>query len=60
MGKKSVLAMLLLSGLSQQRADAVKSYIAQKGIDDTRLQAVGYGSAKPIAANTTAAGRAQN
>lgn len=46
--------------LSQQRADAVKSYIAQKGIDGNRLQAVGYGSDKPIAANTTAAGRAQN
>lgn len=46
--------------LSQQRADAVKAYIAQKGIANERLTAVGYGADKPIASNATAAGRTQN
>jgi outer membrane protein OmpA-like peptidoglycan-associated protein len=46
--------------LSQQRADAVKAYIASHGIANDRLLAVGYGSDKPLAPNTTAAGRTQN
>ena len=46
--------------LSGKRADAVKAYIAGKGINVSRLDAAGFGSNKPIATNTTAAGRAQN
>ncbi len=46
--------------LSQSRADAIKTYLVNKGIDAGRLTATGYGSSKPIASNKTAAGRAQN
>jgi OmpA-OmpF porin, OOP family len=46
--------------LSGKRADAVKAYIADKGINESRLSAEGFGSSRPIGANTTAAGRAQN
>ncbi|MFA0960526.1 OmpA family protein [Roseivirga sp. BDSF3-8] len=37
--------------LSQARANAVVSYLANKGIDRRRLQAVGYGEEKPLASN---------
>lgn len=46
--------------LSQNRASAVRAYLAAKGVAVDRMQAKGYGSANPIATNTTAAGRAQN
>ena len=47
--------------LSQARADSIRSYIIKKfGIDGSRITAKGYGSAKPIASNKTAAGKAQN
>ncbi|MBL8636349.1 MAG: OmpA family protein [Myxococcales bacterium] len=46
--------------LSQQRADAVRQYMIDKGIDGARLTAVGFGPDKPIADNKTAAGRAKN
>ena len=46
--------------LSQQRANAVVSYILTKGIDTSRLTAKGYGSKKPIATNDTESGRQQN
>jgi outer membrane protein OmpA-like peptidoglycan-associated protein len=46
--------------LSQQRADAVRDYIAGKGISTDRLQSIGYGPDRPLAPNTTAAGRASN
>lgn len=47
-------------GLSERRAMAVKDYLAGKGVDSSRLSAVGYGEANPIAANDTADGRALN
>jgi len=46
--------------LSQKRAEAVKQYLVNSGIDPSRLIAKGYGEADPIASNKTAEGRAQN
>jgi len=47
--------------LSQRRANAVKNYMIQNGgIDDSRLNAVGYGEERPVASNATAEGRAKN
>ncbi len=46
--------------LSQERAQAVVDYLAGKGLDAARFTAVGYGSARPVADNSTAAGQAQN
>jgi OOP family OmpA-OmpF porin len=46
--------------LSGQRALTVKKWLIENGIAEARLLAVGYGSSKPIAPNTTDEGRAQN
>jgi OmpA-OmpF porin, OOP family len=46
--------------LSQKRADAVKNYLIQKGIDGNRLMAKGYGQENPVADNNTPEGRAAN
>jgi OOP family OmpA-OmpF porin len=46
--------------LSQQRADAVKSFLVKAGIGGNLLQAVGYGEEKPIAANDTEEGKDKN
>ncbi len=46
--------------LSQKRANAVRNYLISKGIDPSRLEAVGYGESRPIAPNTTPEGRAKN
>ncbi len=47
--------------LSQRRAQAVVDLLVnQHGIAANRLEAVGYGEARPVASNDTAAGRAEN
>ncbi len=46
--------------LSQRRAEAVRSYLTSKGVNVDMLGAHGYGEERPIEANETAAGRAEN
>ena len=46
--------------LSQQRADAVVSFLKTKKIADDRIKGVGYGKNKPIANNETEEGKAIN
>jgi outer membrane protein OmpA-like peptidoglycan-associated protein len=47
-------------GLSQRRADSVRSYLAGQGVDSGRLDASGHGESDPVADNESAAGRQQN
>lgn len=46
--------------LSEQRAQAVRDYLIEHGIESTRIEAVGYGDQQPIASNDTQEGRQQN
>jgi OOP family OmpA-OmpF porin len=46
--------------LSQKRAEAVMAYLVSKGIAPARLEAVGYGSTRPVASNKTEKGRSRN
>jgi OOP family OmpA-OmpF porin len=46
--------------LSERRSRAVLGYLVEKGVDESRLSAVGYGESRPIATNDTAEGRARN
>jgi len=46
--------------LSQRRADSVKQYLVNQGIDPYRLSSVGKGPDNPIATNSTKEGRAKN
>ena len=46
--------------LSQRRADAVKDYLVEHGIDGFRIQTKGYGSENPIGDNETRIGRRLN
>jgi outer membrane protein OmpA-like peptidoglycan-associated protein len=46
--------------LSETRANAVKAYLASKGVDASTMNAVGHGQDNPIADNKTAAGRTKN
>lgn len=47
--------------LSMSRADAVRtSLVTVHSVDPSRLEAIGFGEAKPIDDNTTAAGRERN
>lgn len=47
-------------GLSQRRADSVKSYLMRGGIDPVRLTASGRGESTPVASNDSAMGRQEN
>jgi outer membrane protein OmpA-like peptidoglycan-associated protein len=47
-------------GLSERRANSVKSYLAGQGIGSMRLSASGKGRNDPVADNDSAAGRQQN
>lgn len=46
--------------LSLSRAEAVKTYLSDRGIDGERIIAKGYGLTQPVAPNTTAQGRQKN
>ena len=46
--------------LSKERAESVKSYLKDKGVDDERLETVGWGPDKPIASNKKRPGRTAN
>ena len=46
--------------LSQRRANAVRSYLASKGIAGARIETRGLGPDFPVATNATEAGRQQN
>lgn len=46
--------------LSQKRASAVAQYFETNGLNDTKIESVGYGFKKPIATNKSAEGREQN
>jgi len=46
--------------LSQSRANAVKEYLKNSGINEKRIKAKGFGSSIPISDNSTEGGRAIN
>ena len=46
--------------LSQRRANSVRRYLIDKGVEKDRLEAVGYGESQPISENETNEGRAKN
>jgi outer membrane protein OmpA-like peptidoglycan-associated protein len=47
-------------GLSERRADSVRSYLAEQGIGVVRLAALGKGETGAVADNSSATGRQQN
>jgi len=46
--------------LGQERAEAVRSYLASKGIPLHAMEVISYGETKPVTENSTPAGRSQN
>lgn len=46
--------------LGQERADAVRLYLNQKGVALNRMSTISYGETQPIESNKTKAGRSKN
>jgi OOP family OmpA-OmpF porin len=46
--------------LSQRRAESVKQYLVEHGVDETRITTIGHGPDKPVDTNDTEKGRANN
>jgi outer membrane protein OmpA-like peptidoglycan-associated protein len=46
--------------LSAMRAEAVREALIQRGIDESRLESIGYGESRPLATNKSLRGRAVN
>jgi OOP family OmpA-OmpF porin len=46
--------------LSQDRAEEVRQYLIQNGVEAQRVKATGKGESEPVADNKTAEGRAMN
>ena len=47
-------------GLSERRAETVRSYLAQQGVPESSMTGKGLGEGQPIASNSTVEGRQQN
>jgi OOP family OmpA-OmpF porin len=47
-------------GLSERRAEAVASYLEERGVSRDRMTVAGFGETQPVADNSTAEGRALN
>ena len=46
--------------LSENRADAVRSFLIAQGVSPNNISSTGYGESNPVADNNTSAGRAKN
>ncbi len=46
--------------LSQARAESVRTFLVNRGVEQSRVRAVGIGQSRPVADNATAEGRANN
>lgn len=46
--------------LSVRRADSVADYLGSIGVNEGRMQTLGFGENQPVASNSTATGRQQN
>jgi len=46
--------------LSQRRAEAAASYLAQQGVNYTRIRTTGLGESEPVASNDSETGRQEN
>jgi outer membrane protein OmpA-like peptidoglycan-associated protein len=46
--------------LSENRANSVRAFLINDGIDPSVIAAIGYGKSNPVASNDTASGRQQN
>lgn len=46
--------------LSQNRAEAVRTYLLEQGVDNNRLGVIGKGESSPVASNDSVSGRALN
>lgn len=46
--------------LSQQRADEIKQFFVERGIDEQRIETVGHGEDRPVAGNANELSRAKN
>jgi outer membrane protein OmpA-like peptidoglycan-associated protein len=46
--------------LSRRRAEAVRAYLITRGVEASAIEAVGLGSSRPVADNTSPEGRANN
>lgn len=46
--------------LSEERAEAVSSHLARRGVAPERLRETGFGETRPVGDNTTSAGRSRN
>lgn len=48
------------TSLSVRRAEAVANYLVSKGLDEARIDTVGFGETRPISSNDTEEGRSLN
>jgi outer membrane protein OmpA-like peptidoglycan-associated protein len=46
--------------LSQNRANAVRDFLTQKGVNSSSISSHGFGKGQPVASNDTSSGRQQN